>query len=76
VWLQLVAGPAYAQAALDQRNREIVIPPQRGSIYDREGEPLAVTMAARTIYAVPPTVVDPDGAARALAPHVGGGAQS
>ena len=76
VWLQLVAGPAYAQAALDQRNREIVIPPQRGSIYDREGEPLAVTMAARTIYAVPPTVVDPDGAASALAAILGGDAES
>ena len=72
VWLQLVAGPAYAQAALEQRNREVEIPPQRGSIYDREGEPLAVTMAARTIYAVPPVVVDPDGAATALASILGG----
>ncbi|HZL04168.1 MAG TPA: penicillin-binding protein 2, partial [Coriobacteriia bacterium] len=72
VWLQLVAGPAYARAALEQRNREIEIPPQRGSIYDREGEPLAVTMAARTIYAVPPVVVDPDGAAVALASILGG----
>lgn len=72
VWLQLVAGPAYARAALEQRNREVAIPPQRGSIYDREGEPLAVTMAARTIYAVPPIVVDPDGASTALASILGG----
>ena len=72
VWLQLVAGPAYARAALEQRNREVEIPPQRGSIYDREGEPLAVTMAARTIYAVPPVVVDAEGAATALASILGG----
>lgn len=71
-WLQMVAGPAYAHAALEQRNREVEIPPQRGSIYDREGEPLAVTMAARTIYAVPSVVVDPDGAATALASILGG----
>ncbi|MHB1341604.1 MAG: peptidoglycan D,D-transpeptidase FtsI family protein [Coriobacteriia bacterium] len=72
VWLQVVEGPAYAKMALDQRHRELEIPPQRGSIYDREGEPLAVSMEARNVYAVPPSVADPTGAAKAIASVLGG----
>jgi len=72
VWLQVVEGPAYAKMALEQRQRELDIPPQRGSIYDREGQPLAVSMEARNVYAVPKSVTDPEGAALALASVLGG----
>lgn len=72
VWLQVVEGPAYAKMALDQRHREMDIPPERGSIYDREGEPLAVSMEARNVYAIPKTVADPAGAAKAMASVLGG----
>jgi cell division protein FtsI (penicillin-binding protein 3) len=71
-YLQVVAGPAYAQMAFEQRNREIDVPPRRGSIYDREGEPLAVSMEARDIYAVPSAIKDPEGAAKAIAGVLGG----
>ncbi|MGB4593865.1 MAG: penicillin-binding protein 2 [Coriobacteriia bacterium] len=72
VWLQVIEGPAYAKMALDQRHRDMEIPPERGSIYDREGEPLAVSMEARNVYAVPPSVADPEGAAQAIASILGG----
>lgn len=72
VYLQLVAGPAYAAMAYDQRNREMDVPARRGSIYDREGEPLAVSMEARDVYAVPALVVDKEGAAEAIADILGG----
>lgn len=72
VYLQVVAAPAYAAKAADQRTRDITLAPRRGSIYDREGEPLAVSMEARTVYATPYAVEDPAGAAVALAGVLGG----
>jgi len=72
VYLQAVAGPAYALMAFEQRNREIDVPARRGSIYDREGEPLAVSMEARDIYAVPATIKDPEGASKVIAGVLGG----
>jgi len=72
VYLQVVAAPAYAERAADQRTRDITLAPRRGSIYDREGEPLAVSMEARTVYATPYAVEDPVGAAKALASVLGG----
>ncbi len=72
VYLQLVAGPAYAAMAYDQRSREMDVPARRGSIYDREGEPLAVSMEARDVYAVPAAVVDKEAAATAIAGVLGG----
>jgi len=74
VYLQVVAAPAYAAKAADQRTRDITLAPRRGSIYDREGEPLAVSMEARTVYATPYAVEDPAGAAVALAGVLGGNA--
>jgi len=74
VYLQVVAAPAYAARAADQRTRDITLAPRRGSIYDREGEPLAVSMEARTVFATPYAVEDPVGAAKALASVLGGDA--
>ncbi len=72
IQLQVVAAPAYAQRAAAQRTRDVTLPPKRGSIYDREGEPLAVSVEARTIYATPYLVEDPSSAAEALAGILGG----
>lgn len=76
VFLQVVAGPAHAAQALDQRTTDVELTPRRGSIYDREGQPLAVTMEARTIYAVPHAVEDATGTAQALASILGGESQT
>ncbi len=75
VQVQVIEGPAYAVAAAEQRTREMVLTPRRGSIFDREGEPLAVTMDARTVYAVPDAVKDPEGTAAVLASTLGGTAE-
>jgi cell division protein FtsI/penicillin-binding protein 2 len=72
VWLHHVSGPAFAEMAEAQRLRDIEVAPRRGTIYDRDGQPLAVTVEARTIYAVPSAVVDPEGVAEALAGVLGG----
>ncbi len=72
VWIQVLQAPAFAQMAEDQRTRDIVLSPRRGAIYDRGGEPLAVSMQARTVYASPHLVTDPVGTAKALASVLGG----
>lgn len=74
VYIQAVAAPAYAARAQEQRTRDITLAPRRGSIYDREGEPLAVSVEARTIYATPYAIDDPVGVAQAIAETLGGDA--
>ncbi len=72
VKIQVFDAPVYAEAAAEQYSRDLVIPPKRGTIHDREGEPLAVSVEARSIYAVPSAVEDPRGCAEALASVLGG----
>lgn len=75
VFVQVINAPTYAAKATAQRLRDMEIPPVRGTIYDREGEPLAESVAARTIYAAPNTVKDKTGTAQALAGVLGGSAK-
>lgn len=72
VYIQTIAGPAYARAAAEQRTRDIVLSPERGFILDREGEVLAESMDARTVYAVPDSIEDKEAAANAIATALGG----
>lgn len=72
--MQAVEAGQLSAKAEKQRLRELVLSPRRGSILDREGEPLAKTMDARTIYAVPHAVKDATGTATALASVLGGDA--
>jgi cell division protein FtsI/penicillin-binding protein 2 len=76
VWVQVVNAPAYSARATAQRMRDIELPARRGTIYDREGEPLAVSVDARTVYAAPNTIKDKAGAAQALASVLGGSPKS
>ncbi len=72
VYLQLIAAPEFAEKAYAQRTRDIELAPRRGSILDREGEPLAVSTEARTIYASPRLIEDPTSTAEAVAGVLGG----
>ncbi len=72
VWIQVVVAPAYADRATAQRLKDIEIPPRRGTIYDREGEPLAVSMEARTVFAAPNQIKNKTQAAQVLAESLGG----
>jgi len=72
LWIQVIEAPAYAAKATAQRMRDIVLPARRGTIYDREGEPLAISVDAKTIYASPDTIKDKVGTARAIASVLGG----
>jgi cell division protein FtsI (penicillin-binding protein 3) len=74
-WMQVVQASELAKAAQQQRTRDVVLPARRGSVFDREGQPLAVTSDARTIYADPRQVVDATATASALANVLGGAAK-
>jgi cell division protein FtsI (penicillin-binding protein 3)/stage V sporulation protein D (sporulation-specific penicillin-binding protein) len=58
VWLQVIKGPEYAAMALRQHRETVVVPAARGSIVDRNREPLALGKVATTVYANPRQVDD------------------
>jgi cell division protein FtsI (penicillin-binding protein 3) len=53
VRVQVVDTPGYADLSASQRARIIELPGERGRIYDREGDVLATTVQAATVYADP-----------------------
>jgi cell division protein FtsI (penicillin-binding protein 3) len=72
--LQLMSGGRYEQLALEQRLRTVPLPAERGSIFDRNGRDLAMSVQRATIYADPHLVNDPVGEAAKLAPLLGASA--
>lgn len=74
VELHIIEAPAFAQLAEEQRTRDLELLPRRGTIFDREGEPLAISVEARSIYASPRSVKDPAVTAKSLSTILGGDA--
>jgi cell division protein FtsI (penicillin-binding protein 3) len=70
VHLQVLTDERYEAYGAEQRIRSVVLPADRGSIFDRNGHDLAVSIPQRTIWADPRLVEDHIGAAAALAPLV------
>lgn len=57
--VQVVEAAELREQGLDQRLVERVLAPQRGRIYDRNGDLLAMAVESETIYAVPGLVTEP-----------------
>jgi cell division protein FtsI (penicillin-binding protein 3) len=68
VWLQGVQGAELRANAASQQTETVTVPGFRGRILDREGDPLAASEEAATVFATPYQVDDPSDAARRLAP--------
>jgi cell division protein FtsI/penicillin-binding protein 2 len=68
--LQLAEGSRYRARAQRQQERRIEVSPLRGSIFDRAGRPLAVSVEVSSVYAIPDDVKDAEATARALARHL------
>lgn len=64
--LQTVEADGLRNAGRSQRTTEQVIKAHRGTIFDREGADLALSVPARTIIANPKLVLDPAGTVRTL----------
>ncbi len=70
-WLQVVEADRLRKLALDQRLYPVPVDARRGTIRDRQGRELAVSVSADSVYAVPAEVKDPAGTARELARVLG-----
>jgi cell division protein FtsI (penicillin-binding protein 3) len=68
VLLQVREADAYEALAREQRIRSISLPAARGSILDRDGHELALSLPARAVFADPRLVKDPGTTAATLAP--------
>ncbi len=71
VRVQAIEADTYASTGFDQRLSDEELPASRGTIYDRDGVELAVTVDAVTIVADPSLIEDPELVSRHLAPIVG-----
>jgi cell division protein FtsI (penicillin-binding protein 3) len=68
--VQAVEGPRYEAMALAQRVRSVSLPAERGSMFDRNGNELALSVPQQSVYADPRVIKDPERYARKLAPIV------
>ena len=66
--LQVLSGNRYKEMSLRQTLRTVSLPAQRGSIFDRNGSDLAMSIELTSIYADPRQVTDPITYAAELAP--------
>ncbi len=68
VQVQALSGEEYAAFGASQRFQDITLPADRGSIFDRNGNDLAVSLPQQTIWANPSLIAHPLEVATALAP--------
>lgn len=59
VQIQVFEAPQLSQQGLNQRFVSRDLAPQRGKIYDRNGDVLAMTVESKSLYAVPDQVDEP-----------------
>ncbi len=71
VMIQGIAADRYVDVGESQRVRSVVLPAERGAIFDRNGYDLALTVGQSTVTADPRFVADPLATAKALAPILG-----
>ena len=74
VYLQVIVADEYSRMAEESRTVQFETTPRRGTIYDRNGNVLAISVDATTIYANPVEVTDAIGEAAKLASVLGGDA--
>jgi cell division protein FtsI (penicillin-binding protein 3) len=70
-YVQVIAAPALQDQATGQIIRTVELDARRGTIYDRNGQPLAISRAMSTVQANPHQVEDPVATAGVLAPVLG-----
>lgn len=69
-WLQLVQGDNLAQRMREQVGSDFAIQSPRGTILDRNGREMAVSVMTKSLYVDPNHVKDPDELAANLAPLI------
>ena len=59
--IQVLSAPTYRERARAQTERELALPAERGKVYDRTGEPLAISLPTATIVGNPKQIADAKG---------------
>ncbi len=57
--VQVIRAPELAEQGMAQRQIERQLTPQRGNIFDRNGDPLAMTVEGASVFVNPQELVDP-----------------
>ncbi len=70
-WLQVMGKDRFTALAAVQRERRTVLEAQRGSISDRNGADLGISIEMNTVYANPRFITDASAAAVLVAPVLG-----
>lgn len=70
-YLQFIKGNELRGKAIENRLREVPVEARRGTIYDRNGKELAVSISSESVAAEPRRVIDPVGTAEKIAPILG-----
>lgn len=65
--LQVLQGERLRRLGERQHLQEWIVQPKRGTILDRAGEPLALSVEAQSVYVRPSRLEEPDALARSLA---------
>lgn len=71
-WLQIVSGSDLSAAAEARRTNVVTLTAKRGTIYDRNGNVLAMSVDCKTIYCNPKEVKDVSAVAKIIAADLGG----
>lgn len=66
LYLDTFGGTKYRKAAMEQRRKTVEIPADRGTIYDRNMNPLVRSVKVSTVYAFPKNIEDKEETAKTL----------
>jgi len=66
-WIQIVNGEKLRMLAVQQQTRDVPITARRGTIYDRNGKELAVSVTTFTVWATPSEIKSKEVVAKSLA---------
>src|SRR5512136_3268310 len=69
--IQIQHGRGLAERAANQYKRLVPLVSRRGTIFDRAGRELAVSLRVSSVFAQPTAIANPRETARALAPVLG-----
>lgn len=67
IQLQVLQGDKLMRLGQRQHLKEWIVLPKRGALFDRTGEPLALSMESQSVYARPHRIQDPDQLSHTLA---------
>ena len=67
VQLQVLQGDKLMRLGQRQHLKEWIVLPKRGALFDRSGEPLALSLESQSVYARPHRIHDPEKLSQFLA---------